>query len=116
MPQPATTRLLLVRHGGTQRRAEDRFSGDSGIALSEDGRCQAERLGERLRGVALTATYCSPFTRTLETARIVALHGASARRWARPVELVGHRRDSRNDSEQHEGHRRLSIQFEKMST
>lgn len=66
-----TTRLFLVRHGATQRTAEDRFSGDNGIALSDDGRWQAERLGERLRGEALTATYCSPFARTLETARII---------------------------------------------
>ncbi len=71
MTQPPTTRLFLVRHGATQRTAEDRFSGDNGIALSDDGRWQAERLGERLRGEALTAAYCSPFARALETAQII---------------------------------------------
>ena len=44
-----TTRIYLVRHGATQLTAEDRFSGSSGVELSEEGRWQAARLGERLR-------------------------------------------------------------------
>jgi broad specificity phosphatase PhoE len=67
-----TTRLYLVRHGATQLTAEDRFAGAVGVDLSEEGRWQAERLGERLRHQSLTAVYCSPLSRTLETARIIA--------------------------------------------
>jgi probable phosphoglycerate mutase len=69
-----TTRLLLVRHGATSATAEDRFSGSTAAELSEEGRWQAARLGERLSGHDLTAVYSSPLSRALETARIVAGH------------------------------------------
>jgi broad specificity phosphatase PhoE len=67
-----TTRLYLVRHGSTQLTAEDRFSGDTGVDLSEEGRMQAARLAERLRPANITAVYCSPLSRTVETAHIIA--------------------------------------------
>src|SRR6476659_80666 len=66
------TRLYLVRHGATQRTAEDRFSGDTGVDLSDEGRRQAALLGERMRDEQLTAIYSSPMSRAVETARIVA--------------------------------------------
>jgi broad specificity phosphatase PhoE len=66
------TRLYLVRHGATQLTAEDRFSGAVGVDLSDDGRWQAALLGERLRREELTAVYCSPLSRTVETARIIS--------------------------------------------
>lgn len=66
------TRLYLVRHGATQLTAEDRFAGDVGVELSNEGRWQAELLGERLRREGLTAIYSSPLSRTMETARIIA--------------------------------------------
>jgi len=65
------TRLYLVRHGATQLTAEDRFSGAVGVELSEEGRGQAARLGERLAGEGIAAAYCSPLSRTIETARII---------------------------------------------
>lgn len=67
-----TTRVYLVRHGATRLTAEDRFSGEVGVDLSDEGRWQAELLGERLRREELSAVYCSPLSRTVETARIVA--------------------------------------------
>jgi broad specificity phosphatase PhoE len=66
------TRLYLVRHGATQLTAEDRFSGAIGVDLSDEGRRQAARLGDRLRDEGLTAVYSSPLSRTMETARLVA--------------------------------------------
>ena len=66
------TRLYLVRHGATQLTAEDRFSGAVGVELSEQGRRQARRLSERLAGHPIAAIYCSPLSRTVETARILA--------------------------------------------
>ncbi|MBV8518676.1 MAG: histidine phosphatase family protein [Acidobacteria bacterium] len=66
-----TTRLYLVRHGATQLTAEDRFSGANGAELSADGRAQAELLGERLRRENIAAAYCSPLSRTVETARLI---------------------------------------------
>jgi probable phosphoglycerate mutase len=67
-----TTRLYLARHGATQLTAEDRFSGSVGVELSDEGRAQSARLGERLEHESLTAIYSSPLSRTLETARLVA--------------------------------------------
>jgi probable phosphoglycerate mutase len=67
-----TTRIYLVRHGATQLTAEDRFSGSSGVELSEEGRWQAARLGERLAREGVTAIYSSPLSRTMSTARIIA--------------------------------------------
>jgi broad specificity phosphatase PhoE len=66
------TRIYLVRHGATQLTAEDRFSGWVGVELSEDGRWQAARLGERLQRQGMDAAYCSPLSRTVETANIIA--------------------------------------------
>jgi broad specificity phosphatase PhoE len=66
------TRLYLVRHGATQLSAEDRFAGEIGVDLSPEGREQAARLGERLRDDEIGAIYCSPLSRTVETARIIA--------------------------------------------
>jgi broad specificity phosphatase PhoE len=65
------TRLLLVRHGATVLTAEDRFAGSSDPALSEEGREQARRLGERLREVPLAAVYASPMQRARDTAALI---------------------------------------------
>jgi len=65
------TRLYLVRHGSTQLTAEGRFSGSEGADLSDEGRWQAAQLGERLRSEGITAAYCSPLSRSAETAAII---------------------------------------------
>lgn len=79
-----TTRLYFVRHGATLMTAEDRFAGAGvGLALSDEGRRQVERLAERLRDHRINAVYCSPLTRTVETAGILA----------RPHDLSPVRRD-----------------------
>src|SRR3982750_4678790 len=66
------TRLFLVRHGATQLTAEDRFSGDIGVDLSDDGRGQVRLLAKRLADVKISAIYASPLGRTIETAQILA--------------------------------------------
>ncbi len=68
----SATRLYLVRHGATNLTAEDRFSGHVGVDLSDEGRWQAKRLSERLVSAGITAAYCSPLSRTVETAQIIA--------------------------------------------
>jgi broad specificity phosphatase PhoE len=65
------TRIYLVRHGATQLTAEDRFSGAVGVDLSDDGRWQCARLGERLHRQGVDAIYCSPLSRTVESATII---------------------------------------------
>ncbi len=67
-----TTRLYLVRHGATHLTAEDRFSGSVGVDLSDEGRAQAEHLAARLADDHVAAIYCSPLSRTVETAAIIA--------------------------------------------
>lgn len=68
------TRLFLVRHGATAATEEDRFSASTGAELSEEGRWQAARLGERLSPQNIAAVYASPLSRAVETARIIAGH------------------------------------------
>jgi len=90
-----STRIILTRHGQTDWGRENRFSGSSDIPLNETGKFQAQALGERLKNMQLvvkhntpdeqevvvgegqelnkiTAVYCSPLGRTVETAKIVA--------------------------------------------
>lgn len=68
----ALTRIYLIRHGATILTAEDRFAGATNVPLSEEGRNQAARLAQRLKGLPVTAVYASPLDRTMETARILA--------------------------------------------
>jgi broad specificity phosphatase PhoE len=68
------TRLLLVRHGATTATEEGRFSGETGVELSDQGRSQAAKLGQRLAPQSIAAIYSSPLSRALETARIIADH------------------------------------------
>jgi broad specificity phosphatase PhoE len=66
-----TTRVLLIRHGATVLSAEDRFAGSTDVELSDEGRQQAQCLGERLADAELAAIYASPMRRTIETAKLV---------------------------------------------
>src|SRR5882724_8282652 len=76
----AATRVFLVRHGATVLSAEDRFAGATDVDLSDEGRHQAARLGERLAGEPLAAVYASPMRRMRETAALIAAsHGTEIR-------------------------------------
>ncbi|WP_031507391.1 histidine phosphatase family protein [Streptomyces megasporus] len=63
MTATATRHLYLTRHG--EATADER-------ALTPAGRRQAELLGERLRGVPLSAVHHGPLPRAEETARLIA--------------------------------------------
>ncbi|HEY1583091.1 MAG TPA: histidine phosphatase family protein [Chthoniobacterales bacterium] len=67
-----STRIYLIRHGATVLTAEDRFAGATDVELSDEGRDQARRLGERLRTEEVAAVYASPLGRTVETAKLIA--------------------------------------------
>jgi probable phosphoglycerate mutase len=67
-----STRVYLIRHGATELSAEDRFAGAIDVALSDEGRDQARRLGDRLAGESLAAVYASPMQRTVDTAGYIA--------------------------------------------
>lgn len=71
-----TTRVFLIRHGATILSAEDRFAGATDVELSDEGRWQAKSLAVRLADDKISAVYCSPMKRTIETATIVGTpHG-----------------------------------------
>jgi probable phosphoglycerate mutase len=80
------TRLYVARHGATPLTAEDRFSGDEGVELSDEGRRQAALLGERLRGEGIAAVYASPLSRAMDTARII---GAACGAGIEPIAREG---------------------------
>ena len=66
-----TTKMLLVRHGGTLLSVEDRFAGSTDVELSPEGIAQAAALARRLENVRIHAAYCSPMRRTVDTAAAV---------------------------------------------
>lgn len=72
MAEQKTTRIFMVRHGATQLSTEDRFSGSVDVELSEEGKFQAGQLAERLADDPISAVYCSPLARTVQTATILA--------------------------------------------
>ena len=84
------TRLFLVRHGATTATQEDRFSGSSGAELSDEGRWQAERLGERLAREHISAVYASPLSRAVDTARLLAARCALEPVIRNGLQEIGH--------------------------
>jgi 2,3-bisphosphoglycerate-dependent phosphoglycerate mutase len=65
------TRLYLVRHAQSQgNTGEDLASGDAD--LTDVGREQARRLGERLKTQKISRVYASPLRRTQQTAAAIA--------------------------------------------
>lgn len=73
-------RMILVRHASTPWTRERRLQGTRDIALSPEGRAQAEAVGRLLADRPLDAVYASPLARTIETARaIAASHGQEVR-------------------------------------
>jgi 2,3-bisphosphoglycerate-dependent phosphoglycerate mutase len=65
--------LILIRHGQSQWNAENRFTGWVDTPLSELGRKEAKRAGERLaeRNVKVDRAYTSTLRRAIDTGRIV---------------------------------------------
>lgn len=66
------TTFYLVRHGACAGIGEKLWGRTAGICLNEDGKRQAQQLGERFKGVSLSAVYSSPLERALETAEAIA--------------------------------------------
>lgn len=67
---PIVTTLLLIRHGVTASTGT-RLGGRTQAELSDTGRQQAERVGERIAALPVRAVYASPLARTWQTAEIV---------------------------------------------
>jgi len=65
--------LILVRHGESVWNAANRFTGWVDVPLSEEGRKEARRAGERLaaEGVSIDCAFTSGLDRAIETGQIV---------------------------------------------
>jgi len=66
------TKLLLARHGETVDNVNQIMQGQTQGELTENGRLQAERLAEELRGQQIDAIVASDLKRAIDTATIVA--------------------------------------------
>jgi len=66
------TTFFLIRHGSCAALRQTLWGRTPGVCLSEKGKLQAQRLAERLRGIALQAIYSSPLERAVETAETIA--------------------------------------------
>ena len=65
--------LLLIRHGENDYVKSSKMAGRiPGIHLNEQGRKQAQALGEALKDFPITAIYSSPLERAMETAAPIA--------------------------------------------
>jgi 2,3-bisphosphoglycerate-dependent phosphoglycerate mutase len=75
-PPADATELVLVRHGASAAAVPGRpfplLDGQGDPPLAPEGREQAARVAERLGAEPPTAFFASPFTRTAETARVIA--------------------------------------------
>jgi probable phosphoglycerate mutase len=64
--------FYLIRHGFIDAPPDVLCGRTPGIHLSQQGRAQASRLVDRFRGLSISALYCSPMERALETAAPLA--------------------------------------------
>ena len=66
------TRIIAIRHGETTWNVDTRIQGQLDIPLNANGRWQAERLAEALKGEPIQAIYTSDLARAWETAQYVS--------------------------------------------
>lgn len=65
--------IVLVRHGQTEWSLSGQHTGSTDIPLTEQGREDARRLGERLASYEFERVLSSPLSRALETARLAGM-------------------------------------------
>ncbi|MEU8263390.1 bifunctional RNase H/acid phosphatase [Micromonospora sp. NPDC048999] len=73
-PTETATRLILVRHGETERTVQKRYSGRGDVPLSDRGRAQARATAARVAELApsVAAVVSSPLSRCTATADAIA--------------------------------------------
>ena len=63
-------RVLIIRHGQTEWSANGKHTSATDLALTEEGRAQAEGLAAKLRGETFSLVLCSPLRRARETCEL----------------------------------------------
>ena len=63
--------LVLIRHGESQWNLENKFTGWVDIPLTEKGREEARRGGEKIKGIQFQKAYTSVLERAIETLEII---------------------------------------------
>jgi 2,3-bisphosphoglycerate-dependent phosphoglycerate mutase len=63
--------LVLIRHGESQWNLENRFTGWVDVPLTEKGRQEARRAGEKIRNLHFDKAYTSVLKRAIDTLDIV---------------------------------------------
>ena len=64
-------RVLIIRHGQTDWNKKGLLQGTIDIPLNEEGLKQAEMAYEQLKDEKIDAVFCSPLTRTRQTAEVI---------------------------------------------
>ncbi|MFJ5546006.1 bifunctional RNase H/acid phosphatase [Micromonospora chalcea] len=74
-PTEEATRLILVRHGETERTVQKHYSGRGDVPLTERGRAQARATAARVAALApsVAAVVSSPLSRCTATAEAIAV-------------------------------------------
>jgi broad specificity phosphatase PhoE len=94
------SRVVLVRHGETVWHEENRYAGRSDIALTDRGRVQAGSLAAWAAHAGLSAVWCSPLQRSIQTAEPAAsAAGVSLHVDPRLIELDFGRGEGLTDAE-----------------
>jgi broad specificity phosphatase PhoE len=70
--------LYLARHGETKWSATGQHTGLTDLPLTEVGERQAERLGERLKGLTFARVFTSPLQRAARTSRLAGFGAVAA--------------------------------------
>jgi broad specificity phosphatase PhoE len=63
-------KVYLIRHGLTEANLESRLVGSTDLPLNEKGRRQAEAMRPMVKRINAGVVFCSPMTRTAQTAKI----------------------------------------------
>jgi broad specificity phosphatase PhoE len=69
----SSLQLVLVRHGETEWSRDGRHTGRTDVALTEDGRREAEHVRSLVERFSLRRVLSSPLSRALDTCRLAGL-------------------------------------------
>ncbi|MFY8199542.1 MAG: histidine phosphatase family protein [Pirellula staleyi] len=68
-----TLRLYLMRHGETAWSLSGKHTGRADIPLTQNGKAEAQELGERIRSINFTRVFSSPLRRARQTCELAGL-------------------------------------------